>query len=40
MKATETDTRAIIYYILEQSKEIMLEFSKGTATVLQLHING
>ena len=40
IKATVANTRVIIYYILEQSKETMLEFSKGTAKVLQLHING
>ena len=34
IKATEANTRVIIYYILEQSKETMLEFSKGTAKVL------
>ena len=27
------------YYILEQSKETMLEFSKGITKVLYLHIN-
>ena len=36
IKAAEADTRVIIYYILEQSKETMLQFSKGTAKVLQL----
>ena len=40
IKATVANTRVIIYYILEQSKETMLEFSKGTIKVLQLHING
>ena len=30
IKATEANTRVIIYYILENSKETMLEFSKGT----------
>ena len=31
IKSTETEgKRVIIYYILEQSKEIMLHFSKGT----------
>ena len=30
----------MIYYILEQSKEAILQFSKGTTKVLQLHING
>ena len=34
IKATEANTRVILYYILEQSKEIMLEFSKGTTKVL------
>ena len=32
IKATEADTRAIIYYILEKSKETMLQFSKGTTS--------
>ena len=30
----------MIYYILKQSKETLLQFSKGTIKVLQLHING
>ena len=34
IKATEADTRVIIYYILEKSKEIILQFSKGTTKVL------
>ena len=34
IKATENNTRVIIYYILEQSKETILEFSKGTTKVL------
>ena len=34
IKATENNTRVIIYYILEKSKETMLEFSKGTTKVL------
>ena len=34
IKAAADNTRAIIYYILEQSKETMLEFSKGTTKVL------
>ena len=34
IKATVANTRVIIYYILEQSKETMLEFSKGTTKVL------
>ena len=34
IKATVADTRVIIYYILEQSKETILEFSKGTTKLL------
>ena len=34
IKTTVANTRVIIYYILEQSKETMLEFSKGTTKVL------
>ena len=34
IKATRNNTRAIFYYILEQSKETMLAFSKGTTKVL------
>ena len=34
IKATEDNTRVIIYYILEQSKQTILEFSKGTTKVL------
>ena len=30
IKAETANTRVIIYYILEQSKEIKLEFAKGT----------
>ena len=33
IKATVANTRVIIYYILEQSKETILEFSKGTTKV-------
>ena len=40
IKAAADNTRVIIYYILEQSKETMLEFSKGTTKVLKVHING
>ena len=40
IKATAANTRVIIYYILEQSRETTLQFFKGTAKVLQLHING
>ena len=32
--ATQNNTRVIIYYILKQSKETILEFSKGTTKVL------
>ena len=34
IKATVANTRVIIYYILEKSKETILEFSKGTTKVL------
>ena len=34
IKATEVDTRVIIYYILEKSKETILQFSEGRAKVL------
>ena len=34
IKPTEANTRVIIYYILEKSKETMLEFAKGTTEVL------
>ena len=34
IKATVANTRVIIYYILEQSKETILEFAKGTTKVL------
>ena len=34
IKAAANNTRVIIYYILEQSKEIMLEFPKGATKVL------
>ena len=34
IKATEENTRVIIYYILEKAKETILEFSKGTTKVL------
>ena len=32
----KTDNTIRVYYILEQSKETILEFSKGTTKVLQL----
>ena len=34
IKATRNNTRVIIYYILEQSKETILEFCKGATKVL------
>ena len=34
IKPTVANTRKIIHYILEQSKETILQFSKGTAKVL------
>ena len=34
IKATEANTRVIIYYILDKSKETILQFSKGTTKVL------
>ena len=34
IKAKVANTRVIIYYILEQSKETTLYFSKGTTKVL------
>ena len=34
IKATAANKRVIICYILEQSKETILEFSKGTTKVL------
>ena len=34
IKAKEANTRVLIYYILEKSKETILQFSKGTAKVL------
>ena len=34
IKATEANTRVIIYYILEKSKETILQFSKETTKVL------
>ena len=40
IKAAAKNTRVIIYYILEQSKETILEFAKGTTKVLKLHTNG
>ena len=40
IKSTETNTRVINYYILELSKETILEFAKGTTKVLSVHING
>ena len=34
IKATEANTRVIIYYILEQSNETILKFFKGTPKML------
>ena len=34
IKSTVANTRVIIYYILEKSKEAILQFSKGTINVL------
>ena len=34
IKSTVANTKVMIYYILEQSKETMLQFSKGTTKVL------
>ena len=34
IKVTEENTKVIIYYILEKSRETTLEFSKGTTKVL------
>ena len=33
IKATVANTRVVIFYVLEKSKETILEFSKGTAKV-------
>ena len=33
IKSTAANTRVILYYILEQSKETILQFSKGTTKV-------
>ena len=40
IKSTVANTRVIIHCTLKQSKETMLQFSKGTTKVLLLHING
>ena len=34
IKAAVANTRVVIFYTLEKSKETVLEFSKGTTTVL------
>ena len=39
IKAAADNTRVIIYYILEQSKETILQFSKGTISFV-INING
>ena len=36
----DAGTKIRLHTILEQSKGAMLEFSKGTAKVLEVHING
>ena len=36
----KTDNTIRVYYLFQQSKETILEFSKGTTKVLELHING
>ena len=36
IKAAVANTRAIIFYVLEKSKETILEFLKGTTKVLQV----
>ena len=37
IKAAVAHTRIIIIYVLEKSKETMLEFSKGTTKVLKVN---
>ena len=37
IKSTVENTRIIIFYVLEKSKETTLEFSKGTTKVLQVN---
>ena len=39
IKAAADNTRVIIYYILEQSKETILQLSKGTISFV-INING
>ena len=34
IKVTVANTRVVIFYVLEKSKETILEFSKGTTKVL------
>ena len=34
IKATAANTKVIMFYVLEKSKETILEFSKGTTKVL------
>ena len=38
IKAAVANTRVVIFYVLEKSKETILEFSKGTTKVGQLKI--
>ena len=40
IKSTEANTRVILYYILEQSKETVLQFSKEQRECYRLYING
>ena len=37
IKATVANTRVVIFYVLEKSKETILEFSKGTTKVLSVN---
>ena len=36
----QVEEEASVFYVLEKSKETILQFSKGTKKVLQVHING
>ena len=37
IKATGANTRVVFFFILEKSRETILEFSKGTTKVLQVN---
>ena len=37
MKATVANARIVIFYVLEKSKETILELSKGATKVLQVN---